>query len=539
MKRLQDKRVIICSGLAVFLIAVLLPACAIASGIVYPTDGLQIARPEEQGMRSEMLAEMMAYVHRFRFEIDSISIVRNGHLVLDAAFFPYIKGQKHNIHSCTKSVMSALIGIAIDKGYIQNIDQSIMEFFPEKVPANMDAHKQAITLEHVLMMASGLACKDSYLYNWMGLNELRRSDDWVRYILDLPMAEAPGDTFEYCNGASFLLSAIIRKTSKMNTMEFARKHFFKPLGIVDVDWETSPQGIDIGWGEMWLKPQDMAKIGWLYLNKGKWAGRQVVPAAWVEVSTRGHIDALLFDQYGYQWWVDSAGYYMAVGYGGQYIFVVPQKGIVAVFTSDLDDEYFPIPRKLLNKYIIPAASSTKALPANVAEQARLDAIVTKVAKERGFTWTLAQAGRAKQGVFQRTASPAFKFEYPLGSRKLVKNFPDQVMRMKTPGNVEFSASVGPIPTDLKLKDFGPTFFAKALTQFGRDIRVVSNKEFTLACGTPAYRTDITWMWQGSFPLTTYLVSAFKDGQYVYVCAHPEKNHHRIEPIVQSLNLYNP
>jgi CubicO group peptidase (beta-lactamase class C family) len=534
MKFLQKKKYIALYILPIFIILVSFYSCSTESVNIYPTDGWQISPPEEQGMRSHKLVEMMEHVKTNNFSIDSILIVRNGYVVLDAYFYPFLKGQKHIIHSCTKSIMSALIGIAIDKGYIQSVDQPITDFFPGKKFANMDDLKKSITLENLLMMASGLKCRDTRLYRWAGLWEMRNSNDWAQYVLDLPMSEAPGEKFEYCNGVSYLLSVIIQNTTGMKTLDFARKHLFGPLGIVDVGWATSPQGFDIGYGEMWLKPHDMAKFGWLFLNKGRWNNKQILPPAWVDVSTRGHIDATLFDQYGYQWWVDSAGFYMAVGSKGQFIFVVPQKNLVVVFTSDLPGRDFPIPRGLLQNYIIPAAEAAKPLPLNTTEQARLDAIVKSVAKARGFTWISEKEGIAKDGVFKRTASPAFKFEYPLGSKKVAIKYPNQVMRMKTPGNINYSASVGDIPESTKLEDFGPKLYTQWLEDVGSNIKVISNKELTLKCGTKAYRTDIKWLWNNTMPLTTFLVSVYKDDKYIFVSAHPWKNHDKAEPIVQSL-----
>ena len=300
MKLLQNKKTIALYILSVILILVFFYSYSTASVNTYPTEGWQISTPEEQGMQSQVLAEMMEHIKNNSYQIDSILIIRNGYMVLDAYFWPYSKGQKHIIHSCTKSIMSALIGIAIDKSHIQNVDQPITDFFPDKAFANMDDLKKSIKLENLLMMASGLKCRDSYLYRWAGLFEMRGSTDWAQYVLDLPMAEPPGEKFEYCNGVSYLLSVIVQNTTKMKTLEFARKHLFEPLGIIDIGWATSPQGVDIGYGEMWLKPHDMAKIGWLFLNKGRWGNRQILPSAWVEISTRGHIDATLFDHYGYQ-----------------------------------------------------------------------------------------------------------------------------------------------------------------------------------------------------------------------------------------------
>jgi len=146
MKLLQNKKYIALYIFAVFIIIVFIYSYAAASGNTYPTEEWQISTPEEQGMRSQMLAEMMEHIKKNSFNIDSLLIVRNGYVVLDAYFYPYSKGQKHIIHSCTKSIMSALIGIAIDKGYIQNVDQPITDFFPDKAFANMDDLKKSITL---------------------------------------------------------------------------------------------------------------------------------------------------------------------------------------------------------------------------------------------------------------------------------------------------------------------------------------------------------------------------------------------------------
>jgi CubicO group peptidase (beta-lactamase class C family) len=532
LKLLQNKKYIVLCSLPIFIILISFYSYAPASINTNPTEGWQISTPEEQGIQSQILAEMMEHIKKNSFNINSISIVRNGYMVLDAYFYPFSKGQQHIIHSCTKSIMSALIGIAIDKGYIQNVDQPIMDFFPDKAFANMDDLKKSITLENLLTMSSGLKCRDSYLYRYVGFYEMRNSNDWAQYVLDLPMAEAPGEKFEYCNGVSFLLSAIIQNTTKMKTLDFARKHLFEPLGIIDVDWQTSPQGIDVGYGEMWLIPHDMAKIGWLYLNKGRWDNKQIVPSAWVEVSTRG----MLFDHYGYQWWVDSAGYYMAVGWKGQRIFVVPEKNIVAIFTANLTGTKASISNQLFNYYIIPATASPGSLPSNGKEQARLDALVNSVAKGIGYTWTSENEGMAKDGLFKRTASPAFKFEYPIGSKKVATASAGQVMRMKTIGDDLFSASVIDIPKGMKLEDFGPKHYVQKLKNVGSNIKVISIKEITLKCGTKAFRTDYTWFRNNNVPITTFLVSAYKDGKCIFLWAKTWTYHDKVEPIVQSLSF---
>ncbi len=236
---------------------------------------------------------------------------------------------------------------------------------------------------------------------------------------------------------------------------------------------------------MWLKPGDMAKIGQLYLNGGRWGKKQIVPASWVEASTRGHIEATLFDRYGCQWWVDADNFYMAVGYRGQLIFVVPDKHLVVVFTGDLPPGTFFIPRQLLIKYIIPAAALSAPLPVNPEQTARLDNLVKSAASADGFVWLTRQ-----DGIFRRAKFPKFMFTYPPGSKKESTVAPGQIMRMKTPDNVSFEASVIDIPGNLGPEDFGPKFYAAALQRWGSDVEVMANKKITLKCGTRAYRTVI-------------------------------------------------
>ncbi len=373
-------------ALAVLGIMVLLSGCSGADTIrepdlpqiskaEWPTGGWQTSTPESQGMDSRILEAMLETVQTQNYNIDSITVIRNGYLVLDAALFPYSQDSKHITHSCTKSIVSILIGIAIDQDFIESIQTPVLEFFPDRTVRNLDPDKNALTLEDLLTMTSGFECRDSYLYRWSGLNDMRGSDDWVQFMLDLPMEERPGTTFEYCNGASFLLSAIITETTGMSSYEFAEINLFAPLGITDLSWPTNPQGINIGWGEMRMLPRDMAKIGYLYLGGGEWDGEQIVPSTWVEDSTRKHISATLEDGYGYQWWVDDSGVYLALGYAGQFIFVVPEKEMVVVFTSDLSDSDFYIPQNLLNEYIIPSAVSPDPLPKNPAAESALRQLI--------------------------------------------------------------------------------------------------------------------------------------------------------------------
>jgi CubicO group peptidase (beta-lactamase class C family) len=489
-------------------------------------------------MQSQMLANMIEEIKMKGYNIDSVSIIRNGYMVLDAYFYPFSKGQRHNIHSCTKSIMSILIGIAIGRGYIKSVDQPIAELLPYNTIDGLDDDKRSITLEHLLMMAAGLDCKDSYRYDWKGLFEMKRSGDWGQHVLNLPMVGPPGSKFEYCNGLSHLLAVIITTTTKMKTREFAEINLFTPLGISDIVWEKSPQGIAVGYSGLWLKAHDMAKIGWLYLNKGRWGKKQLVSSSWVEKSTRGHIGAKPAPQYGYQWWVNDDGKYTALGYGGQYIMVATEMNIVVVFTGGLPGGKIILPFELTMKYIIPAVVSSESLPTNSREAERLDQLVKSVstAFSDGFVWLSKEEGVAKDGIFRRTKSPKFRFEYPVKSKKLSTAQQWQIMRMKTPYGIHFEASVMAIPEMLKLEDFGPKLYIEYLQGIGSNAEVIANNEITLNCGSRAYRTDIKWTYSDLLQVTSLVVSSFKDNKCIYLVIHAGRNPEKVASVVESLTF---
>ena len=207
--------------------------------------------------------------------------------------------------------------------------------------------------------------------------QMKSQFDWVQFMIDLPMAEVPGTLFEYCNGASFLLSAILQEQTGMNALAFGEKHLFAPLGISYVHWPSNPQGITIGYSEIYMRPRDMAKIGYLYLNNGLWDDKRIISSQWINESTRKHIDTNLLAGYGYQWWIVSPDIYTAVGHKGQFIMVAPEKKIVAVFTSSLDmKDFYYIPLGLLSAYIIPAVKSLTPLPENPTGEKALNSLIT-------------------------------------------------------------------------------------------------------------------------------------------------------------------
>ncbi len=541
MKLLQPSKYMALYILSIFIISAFFYSYAPASVTHYPTNGWQISAPEAQGMHSKPILDMMEAIKKKGYNIQSVSIVRNGYLVLDAYNYPFKDGQKHEMYSVTKSVTSALIGIAIDKGYIKDVTQTISELFPDKKISNLDELKRSLTLKDLLMMASGLDCNDASANRWAGTIAMLKSNDWTQYTLNLPMAQRPGEYFHYCNGVSHLLSAIIQKSSGMKTIEFAKKYLFDPLGIKDIEWAESPEGINNGFSGLRLQPRDMAKIGLLYLNQGKWENKQIISVDWIKASTRPYIDGRWNgEDYGYQWWINPAGYYSAVGKYGQAIYVMPAKNLVAVFTSHILGKDMYISGPLLKEYIIPAIASSKPLPPDPQETARLDDFLAGIAKAptQGMIWLSENQGVAKDGIFKRTAAPSFQFTYPVGSTKAILGLPSQIMRMKTPEGIIFTATIMDIPEGVKLKDFGPIFIVKWFGnyRYGSNLKVTSNKEITLKCGTKAYQTNFTWVWNNTDKMTTFQVSAYRDGQCIFLATHPWQNPEKVEPIVQSLTF---
>ncbi len=324
----------------------------------WPTTSWRTSTPEEQGMNSVKLQEMQDYIQTQNYLIHSMIIVRNGYIVHEYYDAPlYNENISKNIYSVTKSFTSALIGIAIDKGYISSINETVIDFFPERIIANLDTRKQAIKLKHLLTMTAGLEY-DEWTYPYSDSRnsylQMISSGDITQFVLDLPMVSDPGTTWVYNTVASHLLSAIINQTTGYTTLDFANEFLFEPLGISVPFWRQDAIGIYYGGSEFNLIPRDMAKFGYLYLNKGTWDGEQIVSSTWVDESTK-EWNTLWYEQgYGYQWWIDTElDGYSARGYGGQMIHVIPNYNLVVVFTAY--DLINPIPfSSLIENYVIPA-----------------------------------------------------------------------------------------------------------------------------------------------------------------------------------------
>ncbi|MFW9963038.1 MAG: serine hydrolase domain-containing protein [Candidatus Sifarchaeia archaeon] len=307
---------------------------------IWPTNDWAISTPEEQGMDSTALDDVYTHVRDSGASIRSLLVVRHGYLVAEEYFTPilYDVNDTHILYSVTKSFVSSLIGIAIDKGFIDNTSQLLLDFFPDRTIANISEWKEAITLEDVLQMRTGFQWDEDNYDEYNDFFAMRDSADWVQYVLDRPMAYEPGSTFYYNSGNSHLLAAIINVTTGMTPLAFADQNLFGPLGITTRLWLTDPQGINFGGSSLALKPRDMAKLGLLFINNGTWDNQQIISPDWVYSSSHGPSTNYAGVSYGYQWWLsDYNEWYSARGYDGQFIFVIPEYDIVVVFTSDNSD----------------------------------------------------------------------------------------------------------------------------------------------------------------------------------------------------------
>jgi CubicO group peptidase (beta-lactamase class C family) len=281
--------------------------------------------------------------------LHSLLVSRRGELVFERYYGGARRDRAANIKSASKSVVSALVGIAIDRRLIPDVATPIVKYFPELDQA-ADPRKRDITVEHLLTMRPGLEGTSNRNYGaWV------TSRNWVRHALARPMFAAPGEEMEYSTGNTHLLSAILTQASGTSTWQFANDALGKPLGFTVAQWPRDPQGIYFGGNDMLLTPRQMLAFGELYLHGGRAGDRQVISEQWVNRScegrarnrrpggfgfgTDGVVDPLRDREYGYGWWVyEIRGYdtCFAWGYGGQYIFVVPELEIVIVTTSSPD-----------------------------------------------------------------------------------------------------------------------------------------------------------------------------------------------------------
>ena len=326
-----------------------------------PADGLAVGTPASQNIDEALLASAYQQA-RQQNGLRSLLVARNGVLVAEEYFGGYNRNRLNHVRSVTKSVVATLIGIAIREGFLQNTNQTLSEFL-QPYSENRDGTKGQIAIEHLLTMTSGFSWNET---NGNEYGSWITSGDQIDYVIDKPLVAAPGQQFTYNSGTSHLLSAILTQATRMSTKAFAEKYLFAPLGITDVAWDQVSDGIYNGGAGLQLTARDMVKFGFLYLQNGVSGGEQIVPAEWItrawqQKQTLGFAYGPLKSvHYGYLWWMEKGGAhdaFFAWGYGGQFVFCVPDLNLVVTTTSQWQ---------------------LSAADASAQERANMDLIVNKV-----------------------------------------------------------------------------------------------------------------------------------------------------------------
>jgi len=351
-------------------------------------DGIEVGTLSDVNIDSVLLAEAVDSIYQEVYkEIHSLLIYKDEKLVFEEYFaghqFKYDttnhhgklvnfdRSTLHPVMSVTKSVTSTCIGIAVDLGFIESINQSIFDFLPEYDHFKKNG-KEKITIEHLLRMSSGLDWNEWALPYGNPKNDVIQmaiSDDPVEFYLNKPLIDEPGTSFKYSGGCNILLGKILEHATKMTIDEFSGKYLFGPLGIEPYYWAQYESGTIDGAGGLQLTPRAMVKIGATFLNKGIWGGKRIISEEWVDKSTVSYPGNSWMNNwddywgmrgYGYMWWTHTftrgaqrIDMYYAAGWGGQFVMVIPALNTVVVFTEGNYLSYRPA-FEILKKYIIPA-----------------------------------------------------------------------------------------------------------------------------------------------------------------------------------------
>lgn len=324
-------------------------------------DGINVGNMDSTRLDKKLIAEMVEKIVRGTYpNVHSVLIVKDDRLVLEEYFYEHNKNKLHELRSATKNFISALTGIAIEKGYIKSVNEKVLPFFPEYTFQNISEEKRKMNIENLLTNQSGLNC-DTYNPKAVGNESIMAYEkDWIQYSLDLPMNDSAGGIGQYCSSNPIIMGRIIEKSTNMPLAKFAEQTLFRDLGIKKFDWHFKP---DLSSAETFcqlsLRSRDMAKLGMLYLNNGLWNGKQVISKEWIEQSLTKHAVVAGLD-YGYLWWtryLDANGtrYYgkLAQGNGGQKIYIFKELHLVVVITAGHYNMQSSS-NELVSKYILPS-----------------------------------------------------------------------------------------------------------------------------------------------------------------------------------------
>lgn len=327
------------------------------------TAGMPRSTPEAEGIVGDSIAHFLNAIGKSKNEFHSFMLLRHGKVVAEGWWNPYRPDLRHTMYSCSKSFTATAIGFAVSEKRL-TVEDKVIRFFPELVPAKIDSNLAELRVKDLLSMSAG---QDKDPTGTI----VRADSNWVRAFLATPIQYKPGTKFLYNNMCTYMLSAIVQKVTGEKVIDYLTPRLFVPLGISNIDWETDPRNINVGGWGLRLKTEDMAKFGQLFLQKGQWKGQQILPAAWVEEASSLKIiqhpelpaekrAASDWEQgYCYQMWRCRNNAYRGDGAFGQYIIVMPEQDAVIAITSETSDMQDEL--NLVWKHLLPAFQK-EALP---------------------------------------------------------------------------------------------------------------------------------------------------------------------------------
>lgn len=334
---------------------------------------LPVSSPEAQGIPSSAILDFVQAADAQINHLHSFILLRHGHQVAQGWWHPYTPEQPHMLFSLSKSFTATAVGLAVDEGRI-SIDDPVISFFPDQVPARPSANLAAMRIRHLLSMVTGQAADT--------VSSIRENGgtDWVRGFLAQPVENSPGAPFVYNSGATYMLSAIVQKMTGQTLLDYLRPRLFDPLGIENPTWESCPRGINVGGWGLSIPTDAIARFGQLYLQQGRWGERQLVPAAWVAAATarqapNGEDPESDWSQgYGYQFWRCRHNVYRGDGAFGQFCIVMPDQDAVLAITSGTANMQAVL--NLVWEHLLPAMGRASLPPAPDAETALTNRLTT-------------------------------------------------------------------------------------------------------------------------------------------------------------------
>jgi CubicO group peptidase (beta-lactamase class C family) len=331
--------------------------------------------PEAQGVSSAQIRAFIEAADRQVKTMHSFMLVRHGHVVAEAWWRPQTATTPHVLHSLSKSFTSTAVGLAVAEGKL-SVDDPVLKHFPEDAPAEPSAKLKAMRVRDLLTMSTGHQTEPKFT----------PEAPWVKTFLAHPVEHKPGAHFQYNSPATYMQSALVQKVTGQTVLEYLKPRLFEPLGIESPVWGTSPQGVTVGGWGLHIRTEDIAKFGQLYLQKGKWNGKQLVPAAWVEQATarqvsNGSDPVKDWDQgYGFQFWRCRHGAFRGDGAFGQFCIVLPEQDAVVAITADTRDMQAEL--NVVWDNLLPAFKAAP-LPENPGEQAKLKQLLPTLAVPEG------------------------------------------------------------------------------------------------------------------------------------------------------------